>query len=215
VADNSAWREIKGDILLTPGNFAIGGGFKSDKLKYYNGPVPEEYVLLEGDLLVTMTDLSKSADTLGYPALVPKPLYARFLHNQRLGLVTVRDQSRLDKKFLFCLMRTDDYRNEIMASATGTTVKHTSPARILNHQCRIPPIVQQKRIADILCSFDDKIELNQRTNEALEAMARALFKSWFVDFDPCASQSRRPSPNIPSGPTKKSPAKPFPTSPPK
>jgi type I restriction enzyme, S subunit len=75
-----------GDILLTPGNFAIGGGFKSDKLKYYNGPVPEEYVLLEGDLLVTMTDLSKSADTLGYPALVPKPLYARFLHNQRLGL---------------------------------------------------------------------------------------------------------------------------------
>src|SRR6266487_3017448 len=58
--------EAPGDILLTPGNFAIGGGFKDDKLKYYNGPVPEQFVLNEGDLLVTMTDLSKTGDTLGY-----------------------------------------------------------------------------------------------------------------------------------------------------
>jgi type I restriction enzyme S subunit len=56
--------EPRGDILLTPGNFAIGGGFKADRLKYYEGPVPEEFVLHEGDLIVTMTDLSKQADTL-------------------------------------------------------------------------------------------------------------------------------------------------------
>src|SRR5690349_15023075 len=65
--------EPPGDILLSPGNFAIGGGFKGDKLKYYFGPVPEEYVLQQGDLLVTMADRSKNADTLGYPAIVPKP----------------------------------------------------------------------------------------------------------------------------------------------
>jgi type I restriction enzyme S subunit len=52
--------EPPGDILLTPGNFAIGGGFKDDKLKYYFGPVPEEFVLDKGDLLITMTDLSDS-----------------------------------------------------------------------------------------------------------------------------------------------------------
>jgi type I restriction enzyme S subunit len=173
-----------GDILLTPGNFAIAGGFKSDKLKYYDGPVPEDFVLAEGDLLVTMTDLSKTADTLGYPALVPKATAGRFLHNQRLGRVIVRDESRLDKGFLFYLMRTDDYRNEILASATGTTVKHTSPIRILNYQCRIPPIAEQRRCADILRSLDDKIEVNRRMNETLDAMARALFKSWFVDFGP-------------------------------
>ena len=63
--------EPRGDILLTPGNFAVGGGFKSDKFKYYDGPVPDQFVLGEGDLLVTMTDLSKQSDTLGYPALVP------------------------------------------------------------------------------------------------------------------------------------------------
>src|SRR5260370_22404670 len=78
--------EPPGDILLTPGNFAIGGGFKADKFKYYRGPIPPEFVLHEGDLLVTMTDLSKASDTLGFPAVVPPPLgTARFLHNQRLG----------------------------------------------------------------------------------------------------------------------------------
>ncbi len=56
-----------GDVLLSPGNFALGGGFKDDKLKYYDGPVPKEFVLRDGDLLVTMTDLSKQADTLGFP----------------------------------------------------------------------------------------------------------------------------------------------------
>ena len=47
--------EPRDDILLTPGNFAIGGGFKGDKFKYYEGPIPEEFVLHQGDLIVTMT----------------------------------------------------------------------------------------------------------------------------------------------------------------
>src|SRR5271168_1917305 len=79
-----------GDVLLTPGNFAVGGGFKDDKHKYYVGPVPEDFVLSEGDLLVTMTDLSKGADTLGYSATVPAAKGFRFLHNQRLGKVLIR-----------------------------------------------------------------------------------------------------------------------------
>src|SRR5579871_3642125 len=79
----------EGDILLTPGNFAIGGGFKDDKFKYYVGPVPTDYVLTEGGLIVTMTDLSKTSDTLGYPARVPAATNHRFLHNQRLGKIIV------------------------------------------------------------------------------------------------------------------------------
>ncbi|RKY57794.1 MAG: restriction endonuclease subunit S, partial [Candidatus Latescibacterota bacterium] len=54
------------------------------------------------------------------------------------------------------------------------------------HACkvRVPPFPEQRAIAHILGTLDDKIELNRRMNETLEAMARALFKSWFVDFDP-------------------------------
>jgi type I restriction enzyme S subunit len=86
-----------GDILLTPGNFAVGGGFKSDKLKYYVGDVPEDFILFKNDLLVTMTDLSKAADTLGYPALLPQsPKNCHFLHNQRLGKVIIKLENLLN-----------------------------------------------------------------------------------------------------------------------
>jgi type I restriction enzyme S subunit len=176
--------EPPGDILLTPGNFAIGGGFKSEKFKYFDGEVPVDYVLREGDLIVSMTDLSKQADTLGYPALVPRPRGPRFLHNQRLGKVLIKDDAKLEKSFLFYLLRTAGYRHEVLASATGTTVKHTSPGRILAHKACIPPLAEQKGIAAVLGALDDKIELNRRMNATLEAMARALFQSWFVDFDP-------------------------------
>jgi type I restriction enzyme S subunit len=176
--------EPPGDILLTPGNFAIGGGFKGEKFKYFDGEVPEDYVLMEGELVLTMTDLSKQADTLGYPAIVPKRSGPRFLHNQRLGKVLIKRGAELDRGFLFYLLRTAEYRNEVLASATGTTVKHTSPGRILAHKARIPPLAEQKAIAAVLGALDDKIELNRRMNATLEAMARALFQSWFVDFDP-------------------------------
>lgn len=72
--------EDNGVVLLTPGNFAIGGGFQEGK-KYYNGSYPSEYVLSPGDLVVTMTDLSKTIDTLGYAALVPNDGRV-YLHNQ-------------------------------------------------------------------------------------------------------------------------------------
>jgi type I restriction enzyme S subunit len=173
--------EPPGNILLSPGNFAIGGGFKGDKFKYFDGDVPEDYVLNEGDLLVTMTDLSKQGDTLGYPAIVPRPHGPRFLHNQRLGKVIIKPGAELDRRFLFYLLRTAEYRHEILASATGTTVRHTSPGRILAHKVSIPLLDKQKAIASVLGALDDKIELNRRINETLEALAQGLFKSWFVD----------------------------------
>ena len=123
--------EPRGDVLLTPGNFAIGGGFKGDKFKYFDGPVPQEYILEEGDLIVTMTDLSKQTDTLGYPAFIPFPSDGRrYLHNQRLGKILVKESNAIDVRFLHYLMCTAEYRHEVLSSATGTTVKHTSPDRI-------------------------------------------------------------------------------------
>ena len=178
------------DILLTPGNFAVGGGFKSDKLKYYSGPIPEEYMLNAGDLVITMTDLSKNSDTLGYPAIVPRGSGKnRFLHNQRIGKVIVKDEMAVDRRFLFYLMCSKPYRDEILASATGTTVKHTSPDRIRRFSFKMPPLSEQRHIAHVLGTLDDKIELNRRMNATLETMARALFRSWFVDFEPVRAKT--------------------------
>ncbi|MGL5990485.1 MAG: restriction endonuclease subunit S [Plesiomonas sp.] len=171
------------DCLLTPGNFAIGGGFKGDKYKYYDGPVPSDYVLKAGDLVVTMTDLSKQADTLGYSALIPAQQNKCFLHNQRTGLVQFKDDE-LDKVFLYFLLRSKEYRHHVVSGATGTTVKHTSPTKILSYKFRKPPKPLQVAIGLNLLSIEKKININHQINQTLEQMAQALFKSWFVDFDP-------------------------------
>lgn len=169
-------------VLVTPGNFAIGGGFKDDKRKYYRGPVPQDYVLRPEQVVVTMTDLSKESDTLGYAASIPKDEIT-WLHNQRVGLLEFNPDVPTSPRFVQYLLRTHEYRSWVVGSATGTTVKHTSPGRIESFVTRIPPFEEQCAIARILGALEDKIELNQRMNQTLEAMARALFKSWFVDFD--------------------------------
>ena len=64
-------------------------------------------------------------------------------------------------------------------------------------RARIPPPREQRAIAHILGTLDDKIELNRRMNETLEAMARALFKSWFVDFDPVRAKAEGRDPGLP------------------
>ena len=189
--------EPPGDVLLTPGNFAIGGGFKDDKFKYYRGPVSDDFVLAPGDLLVTMTDLSKASDTLGYPALVPESTH-RFLHNQRIGKIEFKPNAGLDLHFLYYLLCTREYRDEVLASATGTTVKHTSPTRIGKFGFGRPSLDKQQAIAYTLRVLDDKIELNKKMNETLEAMARALFKSWFVDFDPVRAKAEGRDPSLPA-----------------
>ena len=61
----------------------------------------------------------------------------------------------------------------------------------------VPPLPEQRAIAHILGTLDDKIELNRRMNETLEAMARALFKSWFVDFDPVRAKAEGRDPGLP------------------
>jgi type I restriction enzyme S subunit len=189
--------EPVGDVLVTPGNFAIGGGFKSDRFKYYNGDVPNDYVLAEGDLIVTMTDLSKQADTLGYAARVPKSDGRRYLHNQRIGKVLPKPAAAVDTRFLFYVLCSAEYRHEVLASATGTAVRHTSPSRILAHAFGLPPLPEQRAIASVLGALDDKIDLNRRMCHTLEEMARALFKSWFVDFDPVRAKMEGRDPGLP------------------
>ncbi|GAO31353.1 restriction endonuclease subunit S [Geofilum rubicundum] len=115
-------------ILVTPGSFKIGGGFNLSKFKYYNSEFyPEEYKFRSNDLAVTMTDLSKDGDSLGFPALIPEVNGKILLHNQRVGKVIVNENL---KYFFYFLMQRREYRAHVVGSSTGTTVRHTSPIRI-------------------------------------------------------------------------------------
>jgi len=168
-------------ILVTPGNFNIGGGFKDSKLKYYKGiNFPEKYIFNKDDLIVTMTDLSQETDTLGYSAKVPSIKNKKLLHNQRIGLIKFRNNN-LHKDYLYWLMRTRAYQGFIVGSASGTSIMHTSPSRIKEYKFYCPPFPEQKPIAEVLTSLDDKIDLLNRQNKTLEALAQTYFRQWFIE----------------------------------
>lgn len=92
----------------------------------------------------------------------------------------VRGNQRADTRFLcYALSQTD-----ISGYLTGSTMPKLTQGNLNRLPVIAPPLPEQKAIARILGTLDDKIELNRRMNATLEAMARALFQSWFVDFDP-------------------------------
>lgn len=169
-----------GVVLVTPGNFAVGGGFQEKKCKYYDGEYNDEYVLHADDLIVTMTDLSKQGDTLGYGALVPYKKNRVYLHNQRIGLVKIISPD-IDKGFLYWFLRTPFYHSTVVSTSTGSTVKHTSPARIYDVPIMLPSIQEQRRISSTLFALDRKIELNNKINENLEQQAQAFYQELFID----------------------------------
>lgn len=176
-------------ILMTPGHFALGGGFRHNHKKYFDSSEYRDgYELESGDLVVTMTDLSKAGDTLGYGAVVPLIKDKILLHNQRIGKVVLKS-TELDKNFCHYLLRSSKYRQHVLETCTGSTVKHTSPTKILDYEFDLPFINDQKAIANILGTLDDKIELNQKMSQTLEEIAKAIFKSWFVDFDPVRAKA--------------------------
>jgi len=90
----------------------------------------------------------------------------------------------LDSRYLsyyFCLKNIKEHIRQI---AVGATMPSLNTSLLSNIEITIPPLYEQRAIAHILGSLDDKIELNHSMNKTLEAMARAIFKSWFVNFDP-------------------------------
>ena len=80
-------------------------------------------------------------------------------------------------------------RQDINSLDSGSAIPSTTRDAFYSLDVFLPPIEEQKEIAHILGTLDDKIELNRKTNETLEAMAKALFKSWFVDFDPVRAKA--------------------------
>jgi type I restriction enzyme S subunit len=86
--------------------------------------------------------------------------------------------------FLGFVLQSPDFRTHVETHAVGTAIMNLSRERILGFSLKLPPLPEQRAIAHILGTLDDKIELNRRMSETLEAMARALFKAWFVDFEP-------------------------------
>lgn len=129
-------------ILLTPGNFYESGGYRDrgEKQKYYSGDIPSGFILSKGDLLVAMTE--QAPGLLGSPILVPES--DRFLHNQRLGLVTKKANAPWTNEFFFHVFNTQAVRRAIHESASGVKVRHTSPSKIGEVVVSFPPSIDEQ-----------------------------------------------------------------------
>lgn len=145
-------------IVVTPGNFKLEGGFQKQKQPiYYTGTYPDEFKLKPNDLIIMMTDLSKNSDTLGNPAIVPDD-GNDYLHNQRIGLIQIHNDSFV-KDYIYLLLCTKEYHEAVVATAAGSTVKHTSPKRIYSIKLVVSTSKEeQTAIANVLSSMDKEIE---------------------------------------------------------
>jgi type I restriction enzyme S subunit len=104
----------------------------------------------------------------------------------------------VDNTFLKFLLQSAPIQDALRARSTGTTVSGISQAELRKLQLRLPPIQEQCAIGQVLAALDEKIELNRKMSETLEAIARALFKSWFVDFDPVRAKTENRDPGLPA-----------------
>lgn len=110
----------------------------------------------------------------------------------------VRPQNGIDATFLFYWMASPEFIDAATRASEGTKMPRAQWEFVSRITRPVPPLPEQRAIAHILGTLDDKIELNRRMNETLEAIARAIFKSWFVDFDPVIDNALRAGNPIPS-----------------
>ncbi len=99
-------------------------------------------------------------------------------------VLVLKAKENIDAKFLYYILSDNKFFAYDTANAKGTKMPRGDKAAIMNYEFSLPPLDVQKKIARVLGVLDDKIELNNRINNNLEQQAQALFKSWFIDFEP-------------------------------
>jgi type I restriction enzyme S subunit len=134
--------------------------------------------LKPGDILLNITG---DGITFARACLVPNEILPACV-NQHVSIVRL-DPSRADAGYVLAFLTHPDVKPYIESFNAGGSRRAVTKGHIESFRLPLPPLTEQRAIAHILGALDDKIELNHRMNETLEAMARALFKSWFVVFD--------------------------------
>ena len=158
----------------------------ADYLATHGGYMPKA-----GDLLVSLSGNRYEGNPETWVGKVC--LYTgapRCLINQRVGILRKKEGVEVDSRYFSYLLSTLDAQQSLIQIATSSGGQaNLSTKQLLDFEVLVAPPADQKAIAHILGTLDEKIELNRKTNETLEEIAKALFKSWFVDFDPVRAKA--------------------------
>ncbi|MDB6130789.1 MAG: restriction modification system specificity domain protein [Verrucomicrobiales bacterium] len=179
--------------LIRGSNLSLGKcRFKADEFVYVSEATAERIQRSSckpNDIIFT------KKGTLGQTGIIPeRQAHSRYLISGNQMKLTV-DRSKADPLFVYYFVSSPQSRSKIIKDSEATGVPKTNLQYLRSFTILLPPLAKQKEIAAILGSLDDKIELNRRMNATLESMARALFQSWFVDFDPVRAKldGRKPA----------------------
>jgi type I restriction enzyme S subunit len=179
---------MKSDCYVTSGVRVIRGTNISDTRSLVGEMVCITPKLADqlGNAIVHADDLVfPHRGSIGLVGIVPRNNVERYALSSSLMKLTC-DRKQVEPLYLFYFFRSPDGQHELLknASTVGTPGIGQPLSSLRSIKVPLPPLAEQQAIVSILGSLDDKIELNRRMNATLEEMARALFQSWFVDFDP-------------------------------
>ncbi|HEU4558017.1 MAG TPA: restriction endonuclease subunit S [Longimicrobium sp.] len=139
------------------------------------------FVVEPGDLLVS------TSGTLGRVSIATEAVRGGVPYT---GIIRMRPaHAGVDRGFIRYFLSSPLFGEQAMASAAGSVLKHFGPSHLREMSFPLPPLAEQQAIAVVLGSLDDKIEHNRRMGRALEELARATFKAWFVDFEPVKAKA--------------------------
>ena len=172
----------EGIPVIRGSNLSLGvSRFVDDEFVYVSDDTAHK---LERSLCKADDIIFTKKGTLGQTAIVPRGHeYEVFLLSSNQMKLTV-DAEQADALYIYYYVSSPGSLDKLLRDAEATGVPKTNLAYLRTFPVPLPPLAEQRAIAHILGSLDDKIELNRRMNATLEATARALFQSWFVDFDP-------------------------------
>lgn len=169
-------------IRLTCGNFDyVNNSFKENKSKedlYYVGKIKPEFIMEKGDIITPLTE--QAIGLLGSTAIIPES--GKYIQSQDVAKIICKED-KIDHDFAYYLIPSKCVKEQLSAAAQQTKIRHTSPDAIKNCKVFVPSLPEQKKIAAVLSALDNKIALNKKMNQKLEAMAKRLYDYWFVQFD--------------------------------
>jgi len=174
-----AKNENEGQIFLTLKSIEKGGGFNKKGIKFYKGDYHEKHIVNPGDLIIANTDLTRDGDVVGAPVIVPQ-LNSKSKYVISMDLSKIDTNKKLDKNFAYYLFSNSSMRTKMRKFSTGSTVLHLNLNSVKKIKIKLPPLPQQKKIAEILSTIDIEITKTDEIIKQTELLKKGLMQKLFT-----------------------------------
>ena len=193
----------KGDnLLLGMGCVSYKESFLDSGVRPYSQDCDPKYIAVPGDLVLATRQQSDNLPILAMPAIIPEKYQGKKIIIGT-NLYRVENNSDIDNRFLFFVLKSHDYVNYIRGVKTGTTVQMVSKRNVEEYIFLCPPKETREHIVSILSRYDSLIENYQKQIKLLEEAAQRLYKEWFVDLHFPGHENTKIVDGVPKGWEKK------------